>query len=241
MILDNQFSLPLAMEDAFDALVDPALVLPSLSGARRGASVDDRTVRGELRLEVGSLTIPYRGTLRVDERDREAGALRLSVEAREGRGKGTARGRVEIRLRESGEATRVAVRSELEVEGRAERAGEEAVRAAVAALVDELAAGLAARVQAAPTAPRAPALREPDPAPAPASPAAAPAPPPPRDEQPAPVPGRVRIMTTEPIPAASVAPRDSLAETLAARPWLVPLVVAGLLLLAVAVVRRRRG
>ena len=230
------------MEDAFDALVDPALVVPSLSGAKRGPSVDDRTVRAELRLEVGSLVIPYRGTLRVDERDREAGALRLSVEAREGRGKGTARGRVEIRLRESGEATRVAMRSELEVEGRAERAGEAAVRAAVAALVDELAAGLAARVQAAPAAPRAPRLREPDPAPAPPPPAAAQAPPPPRrDEAPAPVPGRVRIMTTEPIPAASVAPRDSLAETLAARPWLVPLVVAGLLLLAVAMVRRRRG
>ena len=252
MILANDFSLPATMEEAFDALVDPDVVLSCLSGARRGAGVDERTSRGELRLEVGGVVIPYRGTVRVDERDRDAGALRLSLDAREGRGKGTARGEVEIRLRESGGTTRVALRSDLVVEGRAERAGHEAVEAAVAGLVAEMAAGLTARLEAAGS--RAPAVaRTAAGVGAGATPAARPevpvvvAPaamhgPEPALREPQPViPGRVQIMTTEPIPAASVAPRDSFAETLAARPWLVPLVAAALLLLAIAAVRRRRS
>ena len=231
MILANDFSLPAGMEEVFDALVDPEVVLPCLRGARRGARVDERTTRGELRLEVGGAVIPYRGTLRVEERDREAGALRLSVDAREGRGQGTARGEVEIRLRESGGTTRVALRSDLELEGRADRAGQAAVEAAVAGLVAEIAAGLAARLEEAPSSPPAVAAEPP--------PAATEAPAAPEPEPV--IPGRVRIMTTEPIPAASVAPRDTLAETLAARPWLLPLLAAGLLLLVIAVVRRRRS
>ena len=232
MILDTQFSLPVPMEEAFDALLDGALVVASLSGARRGARVDERTVRAELRLGVGAGVIPYRGTLRVEEHDREAGAVRLGLDAREGRGKGTARGEVEIRLRESVATTVVAMRADLELSGRAERAGEAAVRAAVAGLVEELATGLSAGL--ARSTPAEPAI--------PATAAAAPPPPPPARVEPAVVvPGRVRIMTTEPVPAASVAPRDSLAETLAARPWLIPLVLAGLLVAALAVARRRRA
>jgi len=250
MIVADEFSLPVGMEDAFDALVEPGLVLASVSGAKQTGRVDDRTSRGELRLEVGWTLIPYRGVVRVEERDREAGALRLSLDAREGRGKGTARGEVEIRLRESGGTTRVAVRSDLQLEGRAERAGQAAVEAALGSLIAELAAGLAdrlaSRVGKATTgvAGGAPAAEAPTrpPGDGPSVSEAPSAPTPARQPEPEVViPGRVQIMTTEPVPAASVAPRDSLAETLAARPWLVPLVAAALLLLLVAAARRRRG
>jgi len=261
VILENAFVVAAPMEDVFDALTDAGRVVPCLPGARLGTRVDDLTVKAELRLTLGRTTIPYRGTLRIDSCDRQAGALALRLDAREGRGQGTAQGTVNVRLRESRGSTTVSMHSEVELHGRAEKAAAE-IEGTVQQLLSEFGENLERRLRGhdhGTDAPQGPAptadsgqpvegvashLEVTAPAVAVRSalagtdePGAGAEPEPPR------IPGTVRVMTSEPVPAADVAPREGLlasaAEELRRRPWLAAIPLAALLLVLLGLRRRR--
>jgi carbon monoxide dehydrogenase subunit G len=248
MILVNAFTVAAPMDQVYDALNDGTLVAANLPGARRSGRLDERTVKGELRLVLGKTPIPYRGTLRLDEADREAGAMALTVEAREGRGQGTARAAVALRLRESRGSTTVSLRSELEVEGRAAKVEEETIGQVIQQLLDDFGRNLgaaldeqhglgepeAAWTSEAAEAHLAPRIRPPaEEREAAAAPAA----------YAAPVPGRVRVMTEEPLAYDDVAPTssslDAVRDELRRRPWLVPLLLLGGLAFLLLIRRRR--
>ena len=237
-------------------------MVPSLPGARLGARVDEHTVKAELRLTLGRTMIPYRGTVRLDSSDREAGALALRLEAREGRGQGTARGTVKLRLRESRGSTTVSMHSEVEVQGRAEKAEVGDIRDSVQRLLSEFGENLERRLrgdgrEAAALAGGLPRVEVAPPSlEAPGSPVLAGSPVSVADaisgsEEPSPdvevapprIPGTVRVMTSEPVAAADVAPREGLLATagdeLRRRPWLVGILLGGLLLLLLGLRRRR--
>jgi carbon monoxide dehydrogenase subunit G len=262
MILENDFSVAAPMERVYDALTDSAVVVSSLPGARRSARSEDvNAASGELRITLGSTLIPYRGTVRLDEGDREAGALALTIDAREGRGRGVLHASVSIRLRESHGATTVSLRSEVDVEGRAAKVASSDIQGAVQSLLAEFGQNIQTRMNGGTPAQRdaedAGEATTAEPASV-AETAGAPAlsvepvavgspPPPPAAEGNAPdqprVRGTVRIMTTEPISSDTVPQSDGafgmVRDQLRSRPWLAPLVLLvclGLLLVA----RRRR-
>jgi carbon monoxide dehydrogenase subunit G len=243
MILENEFSVAAPMERVYDALTDAAVVVPSLPGARRsGRDGEQRTTKGELRITLGSTTIPYRGTIRLDEGDREAGALALTIDAREGRGRGILHASVSIRLRESHGSTTVSLRSEVDVDGRAAKVASDDIQSAVQHLLAEFGQNIQTRMNGAvaetaeameqngavkPMDGAADAAADTEP-PAAAeavteAPAAAEAPVAVETPQPSPagkpdaahetpVRGTVRIMTTEPIASESVQPADGVLD-----------------------------
>ncbi|HZS13434.1 MAG TPA: SRPBCC family protein [Candidatus Dormibacteraeota bacterium] len=113
MIVENAFTVAAPMDDVFDTLRDVRTMLPCLD-ARVTEVVDGHTARGELTIPMGDHTMVFRGTLRVGEADREAGAITYEVAGR-GAGSASARGTLAVRLRESAGTTTVAMQADLDV------------------------------------------------------------------------------------------------------------------------------
>lgn len=113
MIVENAFTVAAPMDEVFDALRDVRTVLPCLD-ARVTEVVDDHTARGELTLPMGDDTMVFRGTLRVGEADREAGAITFEAVGH-GAGSASAQGRMWVRLRESAGSTTVSVHADVDV------------------------------------------------------------------------------------------------------------------------------
>jgi uncharacterized protein len=244
VILENQFTVAAPVERVFAALHDTASVAASLPGARVGSRVDERTVKAELRLTLGKVLIPYRGTLRVERSDRGTGGLTLTVDAREGRGQGTARASVDIRIHEARGSTTVTMRSEVAVSGRAAKVAHNEIQDAVQGLLTRFGDNLGQRIAAA-AANGAQVASAGSTAAEPLRPeqvrgsvrlmAAEPAP----AER---IAGSVRLMTAEPVPAEKVAPLvglSAVADGIRRRPWL-PAALAGIILMALVVVASRR-
>jgi len=121
--LADEFVVPLPIEQAFSMLTDLARVAPCLPGAQLD-EVEGEEYRGRVRVKVGPITVDYRGTARLVERDEEAHVAVLEASGREARGAGNATAHVRAALHEAGPAlTRVTLETSLEVSGRVAQLG----------------------------------------------------------------------------------------------------------------------
>ena len=236
MILETELSVPGPPQAVFDALVDARRAADAVPGARLippsteplGGIGDAPGVDAELRLQAGGSQITYRGRVLPGEADRAAGTLACSLDAREARGDGVLRGRLDLRLRPSETGTRLRVDADLEVTGRAEGIGEERLRDAALRLLQRVAARLgetAARPEPAPEFASLPVVTlgavEPEPR----------------------IPGEVRLVTPQPLPLSALPVSggrlDDLWVELRRRPWAPALVTLVVLVLLLRL--RRRG
>jgi carbon monoxide dehydrogenase subunit G len=239
MILETELSVTGPPQAVFDALVDAHRAAEAVPGARLlptpadplGGIGDAPGVGAELRLQAGRSQITYRGRVLPEEVDRAAGTITCSLDAREARGAGVLRGRLDLRLRPSTSGTRMRVDADLEVTGRAEGIGEERVRDAALRLLQRV----ADRLGQSTTAPEPAA--EPSPGSLPVVTLGA------LDCRP-PVPGQVRLVTPEPLPISmlpvSGGRLDDIWVELRRRPW-APVLVALALLVVVLGLRRARA
>jgi carbon monoxide dehydrogenase subunit G len=214
MELSTSFSLPVPVDQAWKVLLDIERVAPCVPGATVESAEGD-AVSGALKVEVGPVTMTYRGRARVVAADEQAHRAVIVGTAEEAEGTGTARATVTATLGDRGDATEVTVATELAVTGTPEQFGPGVVADAVGSLVDGFAANLADQL-AAPADVEFPA------APAPA------------------VAGNPRSAGAQPVDAEVIDPFEVASEPIAKR--LVP--VAGVLGALVALVwflRRRRA
>jgi carbon monoxide dehydrogenase subunit G len=230
-------------EAVFDALVDARRAADAVPGARLTPAAPEPLadlggqpgVGAELKLQAGGSQITYRGRVVPRSADRAAGTLACSIDAREARGAGVLRGRLDLRLDPAAEGTLLHVDAEIEVTGRAERLGEDRLREAAMRLLRRVASRLgeasaepepepeveAAVTAALPVVTLGAIQSEPDPEPR--------------------VPGEVRLVTARPLPLStlpvSAGGLDDLLVALRRRPWAVPLAAA--LVVAVLLLTRR--
>ena len=235
MILETELSVTGPPQAVFDALVDAQRAADAVPGARLipspaeplGGIGETAGVGAELRLQAGGSQITYRGRVVPREADRATGVLGCSLDAREARGDGVLRGRVDLRLRPSESGTQLRVDADLEVTGRAAGIGEERVRDAALRLLQRVAARLG---ETAGTA-------EPEPASLPVVTLGA-VEPEPR------VRGEVRLVTSEPLPLSALPVSggrlDDLWVEVRRRPW-APALVALVVLVLLLRLRRRGG
>ncbi|WP_367319062.1 SRPBCC family protein [Streptomyces sp. HUAS ZL42] len=117
MELHHEFTVPLPVDEAWNALLDIEGVAPCMPGA----SVDDydgKTVNGSVKVKVGPITVAYKGTAVFEEQDPTAHRMVLVASGRETRGQGTARATVTSTLSEHDGTTAVTVDTDLTVTGR---------------------------------------------------------------------------------------------------------------------------
>lgn len=117
MQLQNSFTVPVPVDDAWRALLD----IECVSHCMPGASVeefDGDTIKGSVKVRVGPITVTYRGTATFLEKDESAHRVVLSARGNEVRGQGTASATVTGTLTDDDGGTTVAVTTDLTVTGR---------------------------------------------------------------------------------------------------------------------------
>ncbi|HEX3591332.1 MAG TPA: SRPBCC family protein [Pseudonocardiaceae bacterium] len=132
MRLEHEFTLPLALPDAWRLLLDTRRVAPCIPGATV-EGVEGDTVVGRVRVKLGVVEAVYQGSAAFIERDETVHRFVVRANSREVRGDGAVTATVTVRLHEAADSkTQVTMSTELDVTGRPAQFG----RGVVIALAD---------------------------------------------------------------------------------------------------------
>ncbi len=117
--IEERFVVKAPPDAVWAYLVDPRRVVSCLPGAELAAVVDERTFDGNVKVKVGSITIAYRGRVRMAEVDPAARRVRMTGEGREAGGAGGAKMTMESRVTPLADGgAEVVLQAEVDVAGR---------------------------------------------------------------------------------------------------------------------------
>jgi carbon monoxide dehydrogenase subunit G len=122
MKLENEFTVPAPLEQAWEVLLDVERVAPCLPGAAIEASDGDEH-KGTMTIKIGPITTRYSGTVKIEEADESARRAVMRAQARDQRGQGTAAATITSTMEEVEGGTRVHVETEMRVTGPAAQFG----------------------------------------------------------------------------------------------------------------------
>jgi carbon monoxide dehydrogenase subunit G len=122
MKLENEFTVPAPVEQAWEVLLDVERVAPCLPGAAiEGTDGDEH--KGTMTIRIGPITTRYSGTVKIEEADASARRAVMRAQARDQRGQGTAAATITSTMEEVEGGTRVRVETEMRVTGPAAQFG----------------------------------------------------------------------------------------------------------------------
>ena len=174
MKLENEFTVPAPVEQAWAVLLDLERVAPCLPGAAIEGSEGDEH-RGTMTIKIGPITARYAGTVKIEEADESGRRAVMRAQARDSRGQGSAAATITSTMETVADGTRVHVATDMRVTGPAAQFGRGVMQDVSAKLMGRFADCLAVEMGS----PPAPPARAAEPAPAasgPRNPAAAPPP-----------------------------------------------------------------
>jgi uncharacterized protein len=122
MRLENAFTVPAPVDQAWSVLLDVERVAPCLPGAALDGG-DGNQFTGTMTIKLGPVTSRYGGTVRIEQADEAARRAVLRAQARDARGDGTASATITTQLEPDGEGTRVLVVTDMQVSGPAAQFG----------------------------------------------------------------------------------------------------------------------
>jgi hypothetical protein len=144
--LQNEFTVPAPISEAWKTLLDVERIAPCLPGATVDRHEGDE-VAGRVSVKVGPITASYAGTARFVTIDESAHRFVLQASGRETRGSGSASATVEARMSEQESGTHVTVGTSLQISGKQAQFGRGVMADIAAKLTDQFAACLAQRVR----------------------------------------------------------------------------------------------
>jgi uncharacterized protein len=116
--IEERFKVNAPVQAVWDYLIDPRRVVACLPGAELTEVVDDKTFNGAVKVKVGSITVSYKGRVRLVEVDTANHRVRMEGDGRESTGTGSAKMKMESTVASVDGATEVVVRSDVDVVGR---------------------------------------------------------------------------------------------------------------------------
>jgi carbon monoxide dehydrogenase subunit G len=122
MKLENEFTVPAPVEQAWQVLLDVERVAPCLPGAAIEGT-DGDAHKGTMTIKIGPITTRYSGTVKIEEADEAARRAVMRAQARDSRGQGTAAATITSTMEEVEGGTRVHVETDLRVTGPAAQFG----------------------------------------------------------------------------------------------------------------------
>jgi uncharacterized protein len=120
--INNEFTVGVPIEDAWNTMLDLERIAPCLPGAAIQGSEDDE-YQGTMKVKIGPITANYKGTVKVEEADEENHRAVLNASGRDARGQGTASATIVSTLQGEGDETRVKVETDMKLTGRAAQFG----------------------------------------------------------------------------------------------------------------------
>lgn len=158
MELTNTFTVPAPVDEAWTRLLDLPAIAPCLPGATlTGVDGDDFT--GTVKVKLGPISLTYKGSGHIRERDEAAHRVVVEASGRETRGPGTATATITATLAADGDGTRVDVATGLTVTGRPAQFGRGMLGDVSTRLLDQFADCLGRQLRP-PAPPEEPAATE---------------------------------------------------------------------------------
>lgn len=122
MRIENIFTVPVAVDEAWSVLLDVERVAPCMPGAQL-ESVDGDVFTGRVKAKVGPVTLTYKGRAEFTSRDAATHTATLTAKGKDARGAGTAAATVTMRLAGEDGITRVEVHTDLDITGKPAQLG----------------------------------------------------------------------------------------------------------------------
>ncbi|MFT4470554.1 SRPBCC family protein [Arthrobacter sulfonylureivorans] len=127
MQLERTFSVTAPIGTVWDTLMDFDRVAGCIPGAQILEKTSDDEYQVGMKVKLGPVTMQYKGTLYVIDRDAAGRRAQLQGKARETRGQGAAEATVTMQLSESGTATEGSVNADLTLSGKAAAMGKSVI------------------------------------------------------------------------------------------------------------------
>jgi carbon monoxide dehydrogenase subunit G len=124
MKINNEFTVSVPIQQAWDFMLDLQKIAPCLPGAAIQEEKGEGEYDGTMKVKIGPITANYKGTVKVEEADEENHRAVLQATGRDARGQGTASATIVSTLQGEGEdSTKVGVETDMKLTGRAAQFG----------------------------------------------------------------------------------------------------------------------
>jgi carbon monoxide dehydrogenase subunit G len=137
--LDHQFTTDKPIDESWQAILDLERLVPCVQGGKVIEKTGDDSVKAEIKVKMGAMSLTYAGTVSVTEQDPDAHRAVFQVKSRETRGQGHANADVTFTLSDGGGAIHTAA----QITGKAASMGEGVMVSVLDALIKDFTANLA--------------------------------------------------------------------------------------------------
>jgi carbon monoxide dehydrogenase subunit G len=131
--LDHSFTTTKPIDDSFAAITDLERVVPCVEGGRVLETTGPDSVKAEILMKMGAMSMTFTGTVEVAEKDAAAHRAVLRVKSREAGGQGHANADVVFQLEEGGGS----IHTNAQITGKAASMGEGVVIGVLDALITD--------------------------------------------------------------------------------------------------------
>lgn len=145
MKLENRFTVPVPIEQAWGVLLDVERIAPCMPGATLTRH-DGDDFEGTVKVKLGPINLTYGGKARFVSKDDATHVAVIDGSGKQTRGTGTAKALITCRLVDQGGTTDVEVDTDLAVTGKPAQFGRGVLADVSAKLIDQFAACLAEEI-----------------------------------------------------------------------------------------------
>jgi uncharacterized protein len=145
--IDNEFTVSVAIDQAWDILTDLEGIAPCLPGAQL-TGADGDVFRGRVKIKVGPVISEYAGTATFIEKDKTAYRAVIDAKGKDSRGAGNASAWITAQLRPDGDRTVVTVDTDLKISGKIAQLGSGMIKEVSAKLLGQFVDNLEAKLAA---------------------------------------------------------------------------------------------
>ncbi|SHN87179.1 Carbon monoxide dehydrogenase subunit G [Geodermatophilus obscurus] len=117
MQLENSFTVPVPIDEAWRVLLDIERIAPCMPGAALDSVTGD-DFTGRVKVKLGPINLTYQGKASFIEKDADAHKAVIDGRGKDQRGNGTAAALITAQLKAEGDTTRVDVLTDLNITGR---------------------------------------------------------------------------------------------------------------------------
>ena len=138
--LDHPFSTTKPIDESFATILDLERVVPCVEGGTVLETTGPESVRAEIKVKMGAMSMTFTGTVEIVEQDAGAHRAVMSVKSKEAGGQGYANATVEFALTDGGGT----IHTNAQITGKAASMGEGVVVGVLDALITDFSGKLSA-------------------------------------------------------------------------------------------------
>jgi carbon monoxide dehydrogenase subunit G len=138
--LDHSFSTAKPIDESFATILDLERVVPCVEGGTVLETTGPDSVRAEIKIKMGAMSLTFTGTVEIVEQDADAHRAVMSVKSKEAGGQGHANATVEFALTDGGGT----IHTNAQITGKAASMGEGVMVGVLDALITDFSGKLSA-------------------------------------------------------------------------------------------------